>query len=40
VRIKSDNTNGWMQESRITRIAPGNALPPVKEAKKILKIKK
>lgn len=40
VRIKSDNTNGWMQESHITRIAPGNDLPPAREAKKILKIKK
>ena len=40
VRIKSDNTKGWMQESQITRIAPGNDLPPVREAKKSIKIKK
>ncbi len=40
VRIKSDNTKGWMQESHITRIAPGNDLPSVKETKKLIKIKK
>lgn len=40
VRIKSDTAKGWMQESHITRIAPGNDLPPVKEEKKIIKIKK
>ena len=40
VRIKSDNTKGWIQKSRMTRIAPGNELPPPKEAEKIIKLKK
>ncbi|MBU8901213.1 MAG: BatD family protein [Victivallales bacterium] len=40
VRIKSDNTKGWIQKSRMTRIAPGNELPPAKEAEKIIKLKK
>ena len=40
VRIKSDNTKGWMLKSQMTCIAPGNDLPPAKEVKKIIKIKK
>ncbi len=40
VRIKSDNTKGWIQKSRMTRIAPGNELPPPKEAEKSIKLKK
>ncbi len=40
VRIKSDNTKGWMQKSQMTRIAPGNDLPPAKGIKKTISIKK
>jgi len=40
VRIKTDNTRGWMQKGKITRIAPGNDLPPVHVRKKITKLKK
>jgi tetratricopeptide (TPR) repeat protein len=39
VRIKSDNTKGWIKKDKMTRIAPGNDLPPVKETKKIIKLK-
>jgi len=40
VRIKSDNTKGWIQKSKITRIAPGNDLPPAREIGKTIKLKK
>ncbi|MDD5699249.1 MAG: BatD family protein [Victivallaceae bacterium] len=28
VRIKSDNAEGWLRKDKITRIVPGNELPP------------
>ena len=40
VRIKLDNTKGWMRKDQITRIAPGNDLPPKKGTKDTIKIKK
>ncbi len=40
VRIKSDDTKGWMQKNKITRIAPGNELPPAKKEKKSIILKK
>lgn len=40
VRIKSDDTKGWMQKNKITRTAPGNELPPAKKEKKSIIIKK
>ena len=39
VRIQSENLKGWVQEGKITRIAPGNELPPKRESKKTLVIK-
>ena len=40
VRIKSDNTRGWIQKDKMTRIAPGNNLPPRRKREKIIKLKK
>ena len=40
VRIKLDDTKGWMQKNQITRIAPGNDLPPARETKNTIRIKK
>jgi tetratricopeptide (TPR) repeat protein len=39
VRIKSDDTKGWLLKDKITRIAPGNELPPKKVTKKSLNLK-
>jgi hypothetical protein len=40
VRISSDNANGWMLKKKITRIAPGNDLPPTKKIAKRIILKK
>ena len=40
VRIKSGGTKGWIQKSKMTRIAPGNDLPPAKKLKKSIILKK
>lgn len=40
VRIKSDSTKGWILKNKMTRIAPGNELPPAKKIKKTIKLKK
>ena len=40
MRIKSDNTKGWIQKSKMTRIAPGNELPPRRRVKKNIVLKK
>jgi tetratricopeptide (TPR) repeat protein len=40
VRIKSEDTKGWIQKSKMTRVAPGNELPPGKEIKKSIVLKK
>jgi hypothetical protein len=39
LRIKSEDTKGWMHKSKITRIAPGNELPPEKESRKSIVLK-
>jgi hypothetical protein len=38
VRIKSDDTKGWLLKDKITRIAPGNDLPPEKDIKRSLNL--
>jgi tetratricopeptide (TPR) repeat protein len=38
VRIRSENTKGWIQKDKITSIAPGNKLPPAQELKKTIKL--
>lgn len=40
LRIKSESATGWMHKSGITRIAPGNELPPAKETGKSIVLKK
>jgi SH3-like domain-containing protein len=40
LRIKSEDTKGWMHKSKITRIVPGNELPPAKEKGKSIVLKK
>ncbi len=38
-RIQSENTKGWMQKNKMTRIAPGNELPPARVSKKNIALK-
>ncbi|MDD5599104.1 MAG: BatD family protein [Victivallaceae bacterium] len=40
LRIKSESAKGWLHKSKITRIAPGNELPPAKETGKSIVLKK
>jgi tetratricopeptide (TPR) repeat protein len=39
VRIQTENLKGWVQEDKITRIVPGNDLPPQNKSKKTMVIK-
>ena len=39
VRIKTENTKGWMLKDKITRIAPGNELPPDRNNQKRINLK-
>ena len=39
VRIQSENLKGWVHEDKITRIAPGNNLPPERKSQKTVILK-